>query len=544
MIPDTFINDLLRRLDIVDVIDKRTPLKKAGQNYQACCPFHKEKSPSFSVSPAKQFYHCFGCGAHGSAIGFVMEFDGLSFPDAVEKLAGTVGMQVPVDRAADAGKAMTGRKQAGGALEVLATAARFYAGRLKATPRAVDYLKGRGLTGEVAAAFCLGYAPDEWQALAPAFAQYANDSALSDAGMVIDSEQGRRYDRFRDRIMFPIHNDRGEVIGFGGRVLDKGEPKYLNSPETALFSKGRELYGLHQAKAAIRESGVVVVVEGYMDVVALAQYGVRNAVATLGTACTPDHVRKLLRLADRVVFCFDGDAAGQRAAWRALENALPLVQDGKAVEFLFLPIEHDPDSYVRRHGAAGFAALLDRDTFPLSAYLFQTLAGDLASTEGRAAFVKAAGALVSQVQAPVLRTLLVRRMAELADLPESDVARLLPAPASRDARPERPGTLARQLLQLAVFCPSLTANMPVVYTGEGSPDPATAALQRVADIVADMPAAPDSPQLIEAMLQDAHFPAVRAAFFSAVEANARSKSADIRRRWGELFPALLAEGAR
>src|SRR6266571_9310242 len=399
MIPNDFIQTLLARVDIVEVIDRSVPLKKAGANYVACCPFHSEKTPSFTVSPSKQFYHCFGCGAHGTAIGFLIEYGGKSFPDAVEELARDAGLEVPRTAAA-ADDARRGQTQdlAG----VLLQAAKFYRGALKDAPRAIDYLKQRGLTGPIAARFGIGYAPDDWQPLAHAFADY-QDKALETAGLVIAGESGKRYDRFRDRIMFPIHDSSGRVIGFGGRILDKGEPKYLNSPETPLFSKGRELYGVFQARPAVRAAGKVVVVEGYMDVLALAQHDIEYAVATLGTATTPAHAQKLFRLTDTVVFCFDGDDAGRRAAWRALENTLGVLADDKAAKFLFLPDGEDPDDTVRRRGRAAVEALIETAT-PLSDFLLAELArrSPPTSTEGRAALVSAAKRLLAQLNAPVL----------------------------------------------------------------------------------------------------------------------------------------------
>ncbi|MEO8343187.1 MAG: DNA primase, partial [Gallionella sp.] len=364
MIPKNFIQDLLNRLDIVDVIERYVPLKKAGANFIACCPFHNEKSPSFTVSQTKQFYHCFGCGAHGTAISFVMEHAGLGYVDAIEELARSMGLEVPHERQA-AGEAY--QKIAPDLYEVMQTATHYYREQLKLSQHAIDYLKQRGLSGEVAAKFGIGYAPDGWQNLTAAFSNY-QDAALSETGLVITGDEGKRYDRFRDRIMFPIINVRGQVIGFGGRVLDKGEPKYLNSPETPLFEKGRELYGLFQAQKSIRAEQRVLVVEGYMDVAALAQHGLEYVVATLGTATTPYHVQKLLRLTEHIVFCFDGDKAGQRAAWRALENALPYLQDGKRISFLFLPVEHDPDSFIREFGKAVFEQRM-QEAMPLSAYL-------------------------------------------------------------------------------------------------------------------------------------------------------------------------------
>ncbi|HMS81640.1 MAG TPA: DNA primase, partial [Burkholderiaceae bacterium] len=360
MIPQSFIQELLARVDVVDVVGRHVKLRKGGANWLGLCPFHGEKSPSFTVSPTKQFYHCFGCGAHGSAIGFLMEHGGLSYPDAIHELARSVGLEVPDERPG-AGEA---RRRDPDLLETLAAAARFYKQRLKDTPRAIEYLKGRGVSGETAARFGIGYAPDGWRSLEAAVPDYSA-ATLVESGLVIEPEpdpgadvdggappgRRKRYDRFRDRVMFPIRNPRGQTIGFGGRVLGQGEPKYLNSPETPVFSKGRELYGLFEGRDAIRAADCVIVVEGYMDVVMLAQHGVGNAVATLGTATTAQHVHKLLRLVDRVVFAFDGDAAGRRAAWRALEACLPLAADTKRIDFLFLPPEHDPDSFVRERGA-------------------------------------------------------------------------------------------------------------------------------------------------------------------------------------------------
>src|SRR5689334_13622967 len=429
MIPTDFIETLLARVDIVEVIDRSVPLKKAGANYQACCPFHSEKTPSFTVSPTKQFYHCFGCGAHGTAIGFLMEHSGQSFPEAVETLARDAGLEVPhTERPGEREE----RKVSQDLSETLLAAAKFYRAQLKEAPAAIDYLKRRGLTGVVAAHFGIGYAPPGWQNLAAAFTTY-DGPELDAAGLVIAGDNGKRYDRFRDRIMFPIHDNRGRVIGFGGRVLDSGEPKYLNSPETAVFSKGRELYGLYLARNAIRDAGRVVVVEGYMDVVALAQHGVAYAVATLGTSTTAIHAQKLLRLADSVVFCFDADAAGRKAAWRALENVLPVLVDGKEARFLFLPEGEDPDDFVRQRGKAAFEQAIGQ-AIPLSEYLLAELSRQHPPTtaEGRAALVAAARPYVGQIEAPILATLVRRQLAELADLPEAQLGSLvasLPAAA-------------------------------------------------------------------------------------------------------------------
>ncbi|MEC5208719.1 DNA primase [Vogesella perlucida] len=436
MIPQDFIDQLLSRVDIVDVVDRYVPLKKAGQNYMACCPFHKEKSPSFTVSPSKQFYHCFGCGAHGSAIGFVMEYQGLNFVEAVKNLAEGLGMPVPEERAANPEASRAAREKQLSLEGALTQAATYYKQQLKSAVNAIGYLKGRGLTGEIAARFGLGYAPGEWQNLASVVSDYQSP-ALLESGLVIEAEDsGRRYDRFRDRVMFPIRNQRGAIIGFGGRVIGKGEPKYLNSPETPLFEKGRELYGLYEARQAIRNAGCVLVVEGYMDVVALAQYGVEYAVATLGTATTGEHVRKLLRHADQVYFCFDGDKAGRKAAWRALENSLPQLVDGKALHFLLLPQEHDPDSYIREFGRDAFEAALREQSIPLSAYFTRELTAsvDLSSPEGRAELIKQAKPLLDQIAAPMLGYIIKKRLAELTQMDVDEIDML-----TGQARPERKG---------------------------------------------------------------------------------------------------------
>ncbi|MEY3981914.1 MAG: hypothetical protein RLZZ281_783, partial [Pseudomonadota bacterium] len=351
MIPQHFIDELLRRVDIVEVVGQYVPLKRAGANYQGLCPFHTEKSPSFSVSPSKQFYHCFGCGAHGTAIGFLIEHLGLPFPQAVEDLARRAGLEVPRQAPAVDPEVRKHEMDLRSRLrEVLLEAAKFYVRRLKDSPEAIAYLKGRGLSGEIAAQYKLGYAPEGWQPLQAVFGDYQNKD-LVDAGLVIEGDGGKRYDRFRHRIMFPILSPRGEVVGFGARTMTQEEPKYLNSPETPVFSKGHELYGVFEARARIREVKQVWVVEGYMDVVALAQHGLGHAVATLGTATTPSHLQALLRLSDHVVFMFDGDNAGRRAAARALETAMPFASEKNRIDFVFLPAEHDPDSFVRERGA-------------------------------------------------------------------------------------------------------------------------------------------------------------------------------------------------
>lgn len=455
MIPSDFIDELLAKVDIVDIIDEQVPLKKGGANYMACCPFHKEKTPSFSVSPTKQFYHCFSCGAHGSAIGFVMEHQGLSFPEAVQFLADRVGMVVPKVRGQnDNPEIRAERKKKQQTLEeTTAAAADFYAQQLKFNPTAKAYLDKRGLSAEVIAHYGLGYAPDGWQPLAQVFQPYPN-TALVDTGMVIDNE-GRHYDRFRHRIMFPIRNPRGQVIGFGGRVLDDSKPKYLNSPDTPLFDKGKNLYGLYEGRAAVKETGRILVVEGYMDVVALAQFGVGYGVAALGTATTAEHVKILMRQADSIYFCFDGDSAGRKAAWRALENALPQLKDDKSLHFLFLPEEHDPDSYIRAYGKAQFEDALLNQSKPLSEYFWEHLSDgiNLNTQEGKAELVKTSSPLLAQITAPALAYLLKQRLSELVGIDPDNLARLLGQEAPK-----------RHVKQKSYKLPPISVKQPVMLT--------------------------------------------------------------------------------
>jgi DNA primase len=457
VIPDSFKQDLLNRVDIVDVVQRYVQLRKAGVNYVGLCPFHNEKTPSFSVSPTKQFYHCFGCGVHGNAIGFLMAYASMGYVDAVKDLAAQVGMQVPDPRPRTPEEAARQEREPD-LYALMEKAMDFYRGELKKSPRAIEYLKRRGLSGEIAARYRMGYAPEGWQPLKEFFSNYA-DKPLVELGLVIENE-GKRYDRFRDRVMFPIQNARGAVIGFGGRILDKGEPKYMNSPETPLFEKGRELYGLPQAREAIREHGRVLVVEGYMDVVALAQFGLSYAVATLGTATTPVHVSKLLRLADELVFCFDGDAAGRKAAWRALEVSLPLAPDHKPIRFLFLPDGEDPDTYIRKHGKEAFQARV-REAETLSQFLLAQLRADvdLATPEGRARLLSVAKSHVQKITAPALRLQLINEIAHLARVAEGDIGGLLELPQkprySRPA-PRRPSYDAPTSLEWSLLTALLT----------------------------------------------------------------------------------------
>jgi DNA primase len=453
VIPQQFIQDLLARADIVEIVGRQVALKKAGINHKGLCPFHGEKSPSFIVSPSRQTYHCFGCGAHGNAVGFLMEMAGLSFVEAVKDLAQQLGMSVPEEElsAQERQQAAQKKKQQAGLTDTLGRAADHYRAQLKHYTPAVDYLKRRGLSGEIAARFGLGYAPAGWRFLSTVFPRY-DDPALEESGLVIrpDPEPGaelqdKRYDRFRDRIMFPIRNVAGEVIGFGGRVLDQGEPKYLNSPETPVFSKGKELYGLHEARTTIRQKGYVLVVEGYMDVVALTQMGFGNAVATLGTACTADHVHKLFRFSDSVVFSFDGDAAGRRAATRALEAALPHASDNRTIRFLFLPPEHDPDSFVREHGQEAFEAEIER-AVPLSRQLLETArdAKDMSTAEGRAQFLKSAQPLWSLLPEGGLKQQIQLDLARAGGLGIDDLRSLWAATPKPRQQPNRSARLDSQ----------------------------------------------------------------------------------------------------
>ena len=517
MIPSEFIDELLAKIDIVDIIDEHVPLKKGGANYMACCPFHKEKSASFSVSPHKQFYHCFGCGAHGSAIGFIMEYQGLSFTEAVQYLADRIGMAVPKTRGREeAPEVRQARKKKQQTLEETTEAAAvFYAGRLKQDARAQAYLSQRGLSPEIIEHYGLGYSPDGWQPLAQVFQPYPN-TALVESGMVIEKD-GKHYDRFRDRIMFPIRNPRGQVIGFGGRVLDKGEPKYLNSPETPLFDKGRNLYGLHEGRAAIKEAGRILVVEGYMDVVALAQFGLGYSVAALGTATTADHIKLLMRQTDSIYFCFDGDRAGRKAAWRALENALPQLKDDKSLHFLFLPEAHDPDSYIRAHGKAQFEDALLNQSKPLSAYFWDGLSDGLAlnTHEGKAELVKISAPLLAQISAPALGFLLKQQLSELVGIDPANLARLLGQEAPKrhikqksyqlpqgTARQPQMPTLVQKQIRSLLINPAWAAYIALPEYLPLSGD--MACLANVAELIHSRPAPLSSAQILEHMRGSEH----------------------------------------
>ncbi|MDF9398319.1 DNA primase [Vibrio sp. 1180_3] len=420
-IPRSFIDDLLARLDIVDIIDARVKLKKKGKNYGACCPFHNEKTPSFSVSQEKQFYHCFGCGVHGNAIDFMMEYERLEFVDAIEELASFVGLDVPREQRSGGGfssapKANSEEKRT--LYDLMGSIAQFYRNQLKvaANRHAIDYLKDRGLSGEIVQKFGIGFIADEWDLVRKNFGQQRDaQEMLVTGGMLIENDKGNRYDRFRGRVMFPIRDRRGRVIGFGGRVIGDGTPKYLNSPETPIFHKGKELYGLYEVMQAYREPPQILVVEGYMDVVALAQYGVDYSVASLGTSTTGDHIQLLFRQTNTVVCCYDGDRAGREAAWRALENALQYLKTGNTLKFLFLPDGEDPDSYVRKHGKAAFEQQIEQAT-PLSSYLFDNLIEihklNLGNNEGKSALRAHASALINKIPDPYFQELLEKLLDE------------------------------------------------------------------------------------------------------------------------------------
>lgn len=445
LIPQSFIDDLLNRTDIVDVVSSRIQLKKTGKNYSACCPFHKEKTPSFTVSPDKQFYYCFGCGAGGNALGFVMDHDQTEFPQAVEELAKRAGMDVPRE---DNGRGGGRPRQPTDSplYALLKAAADYYRQALKSHPQrraAVEYLKGRGLSGEIARDFGLGFAPPGWDNL---LKHLAGDSlqhkAMIDAGLLVENpDSGKRYDRFRDRVIFPIHDSRGRVIAFGGRVLGDDKPKYLNSPETPVFHKGQELYGLYEARKNNRNLDEIMVVEGYMDVIALAQQGLRNAVATLGTATSEEHLKRIFRLVPSVLFCFDGDQAGRNAAWRALEAALPNLQDGRRARFLFLPDGEDPDTLVRSEGTEAFQARIHQHAQPLADYFFQQLSeeADPRSLEGKAHLVTLAAPLIDKIPGNTLRALMRQRLTQITGLDTSAMGQASAAPVRQPAAAAQQG---------------------------------------------------------------------------------------------------------
>jgi DNA primase len=516
-IPQHFIDELIARTDIIEVIGSRVQLKRAGREYKACCPFHDEKTPSFTVSPDKQFYHCFGCGAHGTALGFLMEYDHTSFVEAVEDLAARAGLEVPRE-----GGAAAPAQPHDELFVALERAALYFRQSLAGDAKAREYVAKRGLAAEIVQRFGIGYAPARWDALLDRYGATDDErQLLLRAGLVIerqpDAERGLSagfYDRFRDRLMFPIRDTRGRTIGFGGRVLDGGEPKYLNSPETELFHKGRELYGLYESRQATRSLQRLLVVEGYMDVVSLHQAGITYAVATLGTATTPEHLQRVFRLVGEVVFCFDGDRAGRAAAWRALENALAEVKQGRQVRFLFLPEGHDPDTLVQEEGSAAFEARL-AGAVPLSDYLIRELSAraDVGSVDGRAKLVELARPLVRRIPSDVYRELLVAQLAEvvrmagprLAELldsgtPQTDAAWTVAA-APRNARAITPamtgrGNLVRQAISLLVHYPGAGTGLAVSDALERVDRPGVALLIELLSQLSEDPA-PNTATLLE-----------------------------------------------
>jgi DNA primase len=446
LIPQDFIDDLIARADIVEVVGRRVQLKKAGREFKACCPFHDEKTPSFTVSPGKGFYHCFGCGAHGTAIGFLMEFDHMSFVEAIESLAGSMGVDVPRSESDKPARRYDEL------FSLLDTISRHWQERLKESPTAIEYVKKRGIDGSTAKRFGIGYAPDGWSNVLDKFGKSTEAAQrLLATGMVIEKDNGKHYDRFRDRIMFPIRDARGRTIGFGGRTLGDGEPKYLNSPETVLFHKGRELYGLYEARQALRNIEQLVVVEGYMDAVALARHGIDFAVATLGTATTSDHLNRLFQLTENVCFAFDGDRAGRKAAWRALENALPQIREGRQIRFMFLPEGHDPDSYVNEFGTDAFLKALD-EGLALSEFLIQELASqvDMSTVDGRARLAELARPLVNRIPQGVYRELLVESLAEAVGLTAAKLEKMLSSDKHSGPSTHAGGALAKSRPRKAV----------------------------------------------------------------------------------------------
>ncbi|OIQ24892.1 DNA primase [uncultured Vibrio sp.] len=464
-IPRSFIDDLLARLDIVDIVDARVKLKKKGKNYGACCPFHNEKTPSFSVSQEKQFYHCFGCGAHGNAIDFMMEYERLEFVEAIEELASFLGLDVPREQRAggSSNRPTANTEQKRNLYDLMGSIAQFYRNQLKTSSSkvAIEYLKERGLSGEVVQKFGIGFVADEWDLVRKNFGQQpATQDMLVTGGMLIENDKGNRYDRFRGRVMFPIHDRRGRVIGFGGRVIGDGTPKYLNSPETPIFHKGKELYGLYEVLQAYREPPQILVVEGYMDVVALAQYGVDYSVASLGTSTTGDHLQVLFRQTNTVVCCYDGDRAGREAAWRALENALSYLKSGNILKFLFLPDGEDPDSFIRKHGKEAFE-LEVKQAAPLSKYLFDHLVSqvDMGNNEGKAALESLAVPLISKVPDESLQAQLLKILGEKTGIYKKP---LLPKDSESRPQPHKEikRTPMREVIALLIQNPSYADMVP------------------------------------------------------------------------------------
>jgi len=488
-IPQPFIDDLIARADILEVVGNRVTLKKAGREYKACCPFHDEKTPSFTVSPTKGFYHCFGCGAHGTAIGFLMNYEQLGFVDAVEALAEMLGVEVPTTRDE------TSVRRDGSLYDILKEADQIYRNALREDAEAIAYLKRRGLDGATAGRYAMGFAPDAWDTILKALGTNdARIAQLREAGLVIRNEQGREYDRFRNRIMFPIRDPRGRVIGFGGRVMGDGEPKYLNSPETPVFHKGASLYGLYEARQVQGRPEEILIVEGYLDVASLSQHGIEPSVATLGTATTAEHIRRLTRLTDRVIFCFDGDKAGRKAAWRALETALPHAGGAVELKFLLLPDGQDPDSLVRERGAETFRALLP-SAKQLSEFMLEELQSkvDLDSADGRSRLTALVGPLLERLPMGVYRELLLERLGALVGLPPDRLEMLLAKPsqgATATARPEpvaQRSPLVRKAITLILHHPAAALELEEIADLRYVKLPGVELLQRLLEVVRERP---------------------------------------------------------
>ncbi|MCX4189712.1 DNA primase [Methylophaga sp. OBS3] len=511
-IPPQFIDELLARVDIVDVIDSRVPLKKAGKNLQACCPFHNEKSPSFTVSPEKQFYHCFGCGAHGTAVGFLMEYEQLSFPETIQELADSVGMQVPVTQQAT----LTPARQ--NLYDLLDKVAKYYSHQLYNHPQKSlfeDYLNQRGLSADIIRAFDIGIAPDGWDNLLRTFGNNQQTiDMLQEGGLLIKNDKGRIYDRFRKRLMFPIRDRRGRVIGFGGRIVDpEDNPKYLNSPETPVFHKGQELYGLYQARKANRQLQRILIVEGYMDVIALAQFGINNAVATLGTSTTPEHLRQLTRSAPEIVFCFDGDRAGFDAAWRAAENALPILGGNFELKFMFLPEGEDPDSVVRSQGAEAFNQQVN-EAQGFSAFFLATLMQrvDMNSMDGRARLIEIAKPYLARIQAGVYRDMLEQQLAEAAQTSQATLKKHIeraPQPKKRVAAEKSASankTPERRAITMLVQFPELSQHAGDISKLNNLESPGIPVLLSMLEILRESPQINTSARLLERCRESRFYP--------------------------------------
>ncbi len=558
-IPEKFIDDLMTRVDIVDVIDSRVPLKKAGKDYKACCPFHEEKTPSFTVSSVKQFYHCFGCGEHGTAIGFLMNYDRMSFPEAVRELAGRVGMEVPQSaQPSDSDNESATRSQR--LLELLTQADVFFRQQLREHPdaaKATNYLKERGLSGEIAAEFGIGFVSDSWDSLLKAIGHDEDTrQAMVLAGLAVRKDNGGYYDRFRDRIIFPIHDYRGRIVGFGGRIIGSGEPKYLNSPETPVFHKGREVYGLFRARDAVRREQRVLVVEGYMDVVALTQFGIDYVVATMGTATTRDHLERLFRFTPEVVFAFDGDRAGRDAAWRALENVLPILSSGRQVSFLFLPDGEDPDSLVRKEGEEKFSERV-RNAKPLGEYLIDKLKDgvDLDRMDGRARLVELARPLIEKLPDGIFRQMVVNKLAEISRVKIENLSTLLGNLNSgastgqgerRQYRPRGPAqkpTLMRHVIAMVLQHPQLAQRLE----GEELKDLKLAGaelLQQVLALAADG-SGRNTASLIEHFRDSEHHaPLQKLAIWTDPVAEADGDERDIETEFKDVIARLLVQDVK